>query len=176
MAAQTRPFTWGSKTTQYVVLIHGFGTPLVVAEGGTALYDAIVTGLYRFRTLQGRRALIVLTDGEDTTSRVTYDDMLAYVRAARVPLYFIGIGMSLMDISGTSKMKALAAETGGTAYFIGNVKVLDDAYKKLEQDLRTQYLIAYNTETSKGDQKYRTIEVKVDRPDAKVRTIRGFVP
>jgi Ca-activated chloride channel family protein len=146
------------------------------AEGGTALYDAIVTGLYRFRSLQGRRALIVLTDGEDTTSRVTYDEMLAYARAARVPLYFIGIAMGFLDLSGTSKMKSLAAETGGTAYFIGNVKQLNDTYRKLEEDLRTQYLIAYNTETTKGDQKYRTVEVKVDRPDAKVRTIRGFVP
>jgi len=146
------------------------------AEGGTALYDAIVTGLYRFRSLQGRRALIVLTDGEDTTSRVTYDEMLAYARAARVPLYFIGIAMGFADLSGTSKMKSLAAETGGTAYFIGNVKQLNDTYRKLEEDLRTQYLIAYNTETTKGDQKYRTVEVKVDRPDAKVRTIRGFVP
>jgi Ca-activated chloride channel family protein len=146
------------------------------AEGGTALYDAIVTGLYRFRSLQGRKALIILTDGEDTTSRVTYDDMLSYARAARVPLYFIGIGMGFADISGTNKMKSLAAETGGTAYFIGNVKQLGDTYRQLEQDLRSQYLIAYNTETTKGDQKYRTVEVKVDRPDAKVRTIRGFVP
>ena len=146
------------------------------AEGGTALYDAIVTGLYRFRAVQGRKALIVLTDGEDTTSRLPYDEMLGYARAARVPLYFIGIGMNFMDIAGTSKMKSLAAETGGNAYFIGNVKDLGDAYRKLEQDLRTQYLITYNTETTKGDQKYRTIEVKVDRPDAKVRTIRGFVP
>ncbi|HEX3577044.1 MAG TPA: VWA domain-containing protein, partial [Thermoanaerobaculia bacterium] len=48
------------------------------ASGGTALYDAIVTGLYRFRTLQGRRALIILTDGEDTTSRTSYEDMLTY--------------------------------------------------------------------------------------------------
>jgi len=146
------------------------------AEGGTALYDAIVTGLYRFRSVQGRKALIVLTDGEDTTSRVSYDDMLAYVRSARVPLYFIGIAMGFIDFNGTNKMKTLAAETGGTAYFIGNVKQLAETYRKLEEDLRTQYLIAYNTETSKGDQKYRPVEVKVDRPDAKVRTIRGFVP
>src|SRR5204863_1548532 len=88
------------------------------ASGGTSLYDAIVTGLYRFRTLQGRKALIILTDGEDTTSRIPYDEMLSYARSPRVPLYFIGIGLGLTDFSGTSKMKALAAETGGVAYFI----------------------------------------------------------
>ncbi|HLJ74885.1 MAG TPA: VWA domain-containing protein [Thermoanaerobaculia bacterium] len=146
------------------------------ASGGTALYDAIVTGLYRFRDLQGRKALIVLTDGEDTTSRVPYDEMLSYVRAARVPVYFIGIGLGITDLSGTSKMKALAGETGGVAYFIHDVKKLDETYAELEKDLRSQYLIAYDSETSKTDQKYRPIEVTVDRPDAHVRTIRGYLP
>jgi Ca-activated chloride channel family protein len=146
------------------------------ASGGTSLYDAIITGLYRFRTLQGRKALIILTDGEDTTSRTPYDDMLTYARAARVPLYFIGIGLGMMDFSGTSKMKSLADETGGVAYFIKNADHLNETYTKLEKDLRSQYLIAYNTESSKTDKQYRTVEVKVDRPDARVRTIRGFLP
>ena len=146
------------------------------ADGGTSLYDAIITGLYRFRTLQGRKALIVLTDGEDTTSRISYDDMLTYARAARVPLYFIGIGLGISDIAGTNKMKSLAAETGGVAYFIKDANKLDQTYTQLEKDLRSQYLIAYNTESMKTDKKYRTVEVKVDRPDARVRTIRGFLP
>jgi Ca-activated chloride channel family protein len=146
------------------------------ANGGTSLYDAIVTGLYRFRTLQGRRALIILTDGEDTTSRVPYDDMLSYARSARVPLYFIGIGLGPLDFTGTSKMKALAAETGGVAYFIKDVKQLGETYTKLENDLRTQYLVAYNTESTRKDHSYRAVEVKVDRAGATVRTIRGFIP
>jgi Ca-activated chloride channel family protein len=146
------------------------------AEGGTSLYDAIITGLYRFRTLQGRKALIILTDGEDTTSRISYDEMLTYARAARVPLYFIGIGLGIGDIAGTNKMKSLAAETGGVSYFIKDVKKLDQTYAQLEKDLRSQYLLAYNTESMKTDKNYRTVEVKVDRPDARVRTIRGFLP
>lgn len=146
------------------------------AEGGTSLYDAIVSGLYRFRNVQGRKALVVVTDGEDTTSRVSYDEMLTYARAARVPLYFIGIGMGFSDLAGTSKMKSLAAETGGVAYFIRNAEQLSATYKQLESDLRSQYLLAYNTESSKTDRKYRTVEVKVSRADAKVRTIRGFIP
>jgi len=146
------------------------------ASGGTSLYDAIVTGLYRFRTLQGRRALIILTDGEDTTSRLSYDEMLSYARAARVPLYFIGIGLGLSDISGTHAMRDLAGETGGVAYFIKDVKNLDATYAELEKDLRSQYLIAYDSESSKSDKKYRPIEVTVDRPGARVRTIRGYLP
>ena len=146
------------------------------ATGGTSLYDAIVTGLYRFRTVQGRKALIILTDGEDTTSRLPYEGMLTYARAARVPLYFIGVAMRFADHSGTSKMKSLAAETGGVAYFIKDVKQLGETYKELEADLRSQYLLTYNTESAKGDRRYRTLEVKVDRPDARVRTIRGVIP
>ena len=142
------------------------------ASGSTALYDAIITGLYRFRNVQGRKALVIITDGADTSSRLTYDDMLTYARASRVPLYFIGIGFGLSDGS----MKNLAAETGGVAYFVRNVKQLDEAYSQLEKDLRSQYLLSYHTESTKKDQSYRTIEVKVDRPDAKVRTIRGFIP
>ena len=146
------------------------------ASGGTALYDAIVTGLYRFRTLQGRKALIILTDGEDTTSKTSYEEMLTYARSARVPLYFIGVGLGLFDASGTSKMKALAAETGGIAYFIHDIKQIGETYAQLDKDLRSQYLIAYDTKSSTTDRAYRKVEVKVDRPGTTVRTIRGFIP
>ncbi|MEA2337971.1 MAG: Ca-activated chloride channel [Thermoanaerobaculia bacterium] len=145
------------------------------ASGGTALYDAIVTGLYRFRTLQGRKALIILTDGEDTTSRTSYEEMLTYARSARVPLYFIGVGLGIFDASGTNKMKTLAAETGGIAYFIHDIKQLDETYGQLEKDLRSQYLIAYNAQTTVKDRAYRKVEVK-SKPGMTVRTIRGFIP
>jgi Ca-activated chloride channel family protein len=145
------------------------------ASGGTALYDAIVTGLYRFRTLQGRKALIILTDGEDTTSRTSYEEMLTYARSARVPLYFIGVGLGIFDASGTNKMKTLAAETGGIAYFIHDIKQLDETYAQLEKDLRSQYLIAYNAQTTVKDRAYRKVEVK-SKPGMTVRTIRGFIP
>lgn len=146
------------------------------AGGGTSLYDAIVTGLYRFRSVQGRKALLVITDGEDTTSRLSYDEMLMYVRSSRVPIYFIGVALGFSDISGTSKMKALAAETGGIAYFIKDVKQLKETYAQLEKELRSQYLVSYYTESTRKDQNYRPVEVKVNRPGARVRTIRGFIP
>jgi Ca-activated chloride channel homolog len=142
--------------------------------GSTALYDAIVTGLYRFRGLQGRKALIVVTDGEDTASRLEWDDMLEYARAARVPLYFIGIGIG--PFGAGHRMKDLAEETGGVAYFVRGTTGLADTYKQLEQELRSQYLLSYHTQIARNDSAYRALEVKVNRPDAKVRTIRGFIP
>ena len=146
------------------------------AGGGTALYDAIVTGLYRFRTMQGRKALVVITDGDDTTSRLSWNDTEAYVRAARVPVYFIGIGIGGKTRLSGGGIKQLADDSGGVAYFIRNISELGDAYKRLEQELRSQYLLSYHAESSKNDQAYRSVVVKVDRPDAKVRTIRGYIP
>ncbi|HXI13107.1 MAG TPA: VWA domain-containing protein [Thermoanaerobaculia bacterium] len=162
-------------TSSLATLEHQVGA-IGAAEGGTSLYDAIVTGLYRFRSLSGRKALILVTDGEDTTSRTSYDDMLAYTRVARVPIYFIGIGMSALDVTATSKMKSLTAETGGVAYFVKDAKKLKEMYSRIEQELRTQYLVSYYTESTKNDSRYRTVEVKTSRKDVKVRTIRGFIP
>lgn len=143
------------------------------ADGGTALYDSIVTGLYRFRSIPGRKALVIVSDGEDTVSRLPYEDMLRYVRTARVPTYFIGIDM---PVFGTSKMKSLAAETGAVAFLIKKVEELSEAYEQLEKDLRSQYLIAYYSESTKEDGEYRTVEVRVKRDGAVVRTIRGYIP
>lgn len=142
-------------------------------EGGTALYDAIVTGLYRFRSVPGRKALVIVTDGEDTVSRLKYDDMLQYVRTARVPVYFIGIGLSPL---GSSGIKNLAAETGAVVYFVRNVSSLGETYEKLERDLRSQYLVGYYAESTKTDGAYRSVDVKVKREGAAVRTIRGYIP
>ncbi|MBI2213914.1 MAG: VWA domain-containing protein [Acidobacteria bacterium] len=142
-------------------------------DGGTALYDAIVTGLYRFRSIPGRKALVIVTDGEDTVSRLKYNDMLQYVRTARVPVYFIAIGISSL---GSSAIKNLAAETGAVVYFVKNVDGLTDTYDKLERDLRSQYLVGYYAEASKSDGAYRTVAVKVKKEGAVVRTIRGYIP
>ncbi|HUP64226.1 MAG TPA: VWA domain-containing protein [Thermoanaerobaculia bacterium] len=150
------------------------------AEGATALYDAIVTGLYRFRGIEGRKALVVVTDGEDTSSRVDYDSMLRYVRATRVPVYFVGIGISRMDFTLSSRLRTLAAESGAVAYFASGGEEMKDElreiYTRLEQELRSQYLLGYYTEVTTGDDAYRTVEVRVKRAGAKARTIRGFLP
>lgn len=142
-------------------------------DGGTALYDAIVTGLYRFRSIPGRKALVIVTDGEDTVSRLKYDEMLQYVRSARVPVYFIAIGISSF---GSSSIKNLAAETGAVVYFVKNVEGLSETYEKLERDLRSQYLVGYYAEVAKDDSAYRAVDVKVRKEGTIVRTIRGYIP
>jgi len=144
--------------------------------GGTALYDAIISGLYKFRPISGRKALVIVTDGEDTASRIPFDDMLTYVRVSRVPIYFIGIGISRLDFSASSKLRGLAAETGGVAYFVRNVDELQKTYEQIETELRSQYLVSYYTESTQKDAEYRLVDVQVSRVGARVRTIRGFIP
>ena len=73
-------------------------------------------------------------------------------------------------------VRGLAAETGGVAYFVKNVEDLNRIYEQLEKELRTQYLIGYYTESSRTDRNYRTVEVRTNRKEAKVRTVRGFIP
>jgi VWFA-related protein len=137
----------------------------------------ILDGLHHSnRALAGRKALIVVTDGEDTSSRIPYDDLLKYARAAHVPIYFIGIGITVVDFGASSAIRNLAAETGGVAWFIRNTEQLADTYERLGRELRSQYLIGYYAQATKGDEKYRTIEVGVTRPGLKVRTVRGYIP
>jgi hypothetical protein len=72
-------------------------------------------------------------------------------------------------------MKTLASETGGIAYFIRDPSALAETYKKLERELRSQYVVGYQTESSSSQETYRPVEVKVSRPGVQVRTIRGFI-
>jgi Ca-activated chloride channel family protein len=171
-------FSWQttklSPFTSTIPLLEAQVSDMPQADGGTALYDAIVTSLYHFRGIEGRKALVIVTDGDDTASRIDYNDMLTYARSARVPLYFIGIGIS--PLGGGSKMKALAAETGAIALFVKNVDELKETYKKLENDLRSQYLISYYGEAAGKEARYRTVDVKTTRSGTKVRTIRGYIP
>lgn len=146
------------------------------AEGATALYDAIVTGLYRFRNVEGRKALVIVTDGDDTASRISQEEMVRYVRASRVPLYFIGIGMSRLDFMASSRLRNLATETGGVAFFIGGVDELPAAYASIETELRTQYQLGYYTESVGKDETYRAVEVTVPGRDVTIRSIRGYIP
>ena len=143
------------------------------AEGATALYDAVVTGLYQFRGIEGRRALVIVSDGEDTASRTDYDQVLRYVRSARVPVYVIGIGLSTLT---SGRIRALAGESGGSVYYIRSAEQLSETYAALEKELRTQYLLGYYA-AGGGEGTYRPVEVTIPaRRGLKVRTIRGYIP
>ena len=142
------------------------------AERGTALYDSIIFTLYYFTGVKGQRALVLISDGKDEGSRFTYEDAIDYARRAGVTIYSIGLG----DDVDKRKLSKLAEETGGRAFFLKNVDELAGIYTSVEQELRSQYLVAYQSTNITGGNTFRSVELKVGKPGLEAKTIRGYYP
>jgi Ca-activated chloride channel family protein len=143
------------------------------AERGTALYDSIIFTLYYFTGVKGQRAMLLLTDGKDEGSRFSFEDALEYARRAGVTIYAIGLG----DDAEHHKLQKIAEETGGRAFFLKNVDELAGIYATIEAELRSQYLVAYqSSNTTSGGNVFRAIDLKVNKPGLEAKTIRGYYP
>ena len=151
----------------------------VHAAGGTALHDSLVYALYYFSGVQGKRALVLLSDGEDGGSHYDFEEALDYARRTGVAIYAIGMGTAGTDPIVRSKLMRLAAETGGQWYAISRANELGRIYDDVEKELRTQYLIAYQSDAPPadgGDEDFREVEVEVAVPGAQAKTVRGYYP
>ncbi|HEX4966841.1 MAG TPA: VWA domain-containing protein [Thermoanaerobaculia bacterium] len=142
------------------------------AERGTALYDSLVYSFYTFNGLKGRRALLLLSDGRDEGSRFTWEEALEFARRAGVTVYTIGLGEDVEK----KKLSRLSEETGGRAFFPKDAAELPAIYSTIEEELRSQYLIAYQSATSRKDPGFRTVDLKVTKPGLEAKTIRGYYP
>lgn len=143
--------------------------------GFTALHDAVVTSLYYFRGVRGRRALIVLSDGDDTASFYPYRDVLEYARRSGVVIYTVGIGSSGIKGQLKRKLSQLAVETGGRVFFIQRIEQLARVYSQIEDELRSQYLLTYHSDNVADHETFRAIEVRVSGR-LKARAMRGYYP
>jgi Ca-activated chloride channel homolog len=148
----------------------------LTAEGGTALYDSLIDALHYFGGIRGKKAIIVLSDGRDEGSRYQFTDALEYARRSGVSLYTVGIGLSPKDTDVRLKLLRLSEETGGHAFFIDRAGELERVYDSIEEELRSQYLLAYQSPNLSRDDKFRSIEVKVSRPGLEAKTLRGYYP
>lgn len=151
----------------------------LTAEGETALYDSLIYSLYYFSGLTGKRAIIILSDGADSASRYTFDDVIDYARRVGVSLYSIGIDLSggkTQDIR--LNLERLSRETGGTAFFIDSEKELERVYTDIQAELRSQYLLAYqsNAPLTGGGGDFREVEVKTRDDSMEAKTINGYFP
>ncbi len=144
--------------------------------GYTTLHDAIATGLYYFRGIRGRRAMILLSDGDDTGSSIPYRDALEYARRSGVSIYSVGLNVGKLSVGIRRKLTSLSEETGGRVFFIGQAEELVGVYDEIEEELRSQYLLAYTSDKPNTDGAYREVEVKVKKGGVKARTIRGYYP
>lgn len=148
----------------------------LTAAGNTALYDSLVYALYYFGGVKGKRALIILSDGKDEGSRYTFSEALEYARRSGVALYTVGIGLSTREADVRLKLSRLADETGGRFFFIEQAGELEGIYDKIQSELRTQYLLAYQSTAGGDADKFRTVEVKLAKPGLEAKTVRGYYP
>ena len=156
------------------------------AGGSTSLYNAIYVGLRELQRVKAaagdqvrRQAVVVLSDGEDTTSVVTYEDVLELAKRSETAVYSIGLrSREDMPSKGFREaefvLRSLAQQTGGREFFVEDAKELKGIYQRIADELANQYSIGYMSKNSKRDGAYRRIVVRADRPNVITRTKQGY--
>jgi len=150
-------------------IVSGPGLPATPDPGSTAIWDAVaLTSNNVLANAPGlrRRAIILLSDGINTSSRLSQKEAINRVLAAESVVYTIGIG-SKRDGLDRNALRDLAEGTGGRAFFPDKKFDLDAAFAEIERELRTQYLIAYSSTNKKRDGSYRKITIEITNPDLK---------
>jgi Ca-activated chloride channel family protein len=147
------------------------------AEGETALHDALIQSLYYFRGMKGQRAMVLLSDGDDNSSYLSYHDALEYARRSGVAIYTIGFNLPMIGSGIRTKLTELSETTGGRLFTTGKAAELPAIYAQIEKELRSRYLVAYNSSQKSAQSAqqagYRQIEVKIKKAGLKARTARG---
>ena len=141
-------------------------------EGFTALYDSIVFSMLQFGTEAGRKALVVLTDGDDYRSRFGPDRAVRDARESGVPVYIIGLGdpRLLRKAYKQNNLDDMAGKTGGRVFFAADPQELVKVYDRINAELRSQYLLTFYAEP---ETPVTDVKVSVTRPDLEVRTVVG---
>lgn len=152
------------------------GVAGLVAEGETFLYDSLIYALYYFSGVKGKRALILISDGEDVGSHYRFDDVLDYARRSGVAVYTIGLGLPASQRDIQIKLSKLSSETGGRAFLIDRAVELGGVYEKIEDELRSQYLLAYQSSNRNDEESFREVEVEVLEDGYEAKTMRGYYP
>jgi len=144
--------------------------------GRTALHDALVEGLNYFSEMQGLNALVLFTDGQDETSRLTLVQAADTARRAGVMLYVIGLEAAFPDRATRRAMDELARDTGGAAHFLADLAALPAIYAGILEELRARYLLAYQPAAAEEGGAPRSIAVEVTRPGVEVRARDAYYP
>lgn len=139
------------------------------ANGSTALYDALHAGYRKISTIKGRKAFVLLSDGDDTASQFGYDRVLQEAKANNIIIYGIGLGGGDKRV-----LKDFPETTGGRAFFVKKAAELGDAYERIALELRRQYYITYSTTNEEWDGRWVKVKVDINVPKLKVRARRGY--
>jgi Ca-activated chloride channel family protein len=145
--------------------------------GGTALYDALSESLQRLRTVEGRRAVVVVTDGRDENnpgtgpgSRRTLEELNDQLKQIDAAIFAIGVGPKV----DRELLQRLADESGGEAYFSEDVSVLQKNYERVIENLRRRYVISYSSSDAARDGAWRHVEIHARQTDAKIASRGGY--
>lgn len=138
--------------------------------GTTPLYDATLSALDAIQLATGRRALVLLSDGTDRYSAATATELIEHARQQDVLIYPIAIGQARPPV-----FAELATVTGGRSFFLKEPRELQAALTNIARELRFQYLLGYTPAHPPGDgERWHSIQVTVNRPDARVRARDGY--
>ncbi len=159
IVSEVVPFTSDLKTIDH-------GVERVRPGAATALYDALYLGAQALETRKGRKVLVVITDGGDTASQVDYKEAVRAAQEAEAIVYSIIVvpveASAGRDTGGEHALIQISEDTGGKYFYATSIPQLDDAFQRISDELRTQYLLAYYPSQRLSDSSFRRIEVKVD--------------
>jgi len=147
------------------------------AGGWTALYDAIGVYLDGADSQDGRKVMLLYTDGGDTRSSLTFKDLMDLLKASDVTAYVIGElehQPSSMKNEQRLLLQQIAEATGGRAFFPTSVKELDQLYESILVDIRAQYTLGYVSANEKTDGTWRKVEIRVGNRDYRLRSRKGY--
>lgn len=146
------------------------------ASGLTALYDAVGTYLDGADSLDGRKIMVMYTDGADSRSAMSLSETITLLKASNVTVYAIG----LIENSGSARMqlqmtlRQMVEPTGGQAFFPTAMKDVESAYDKVLAEIQGQYHLGYLSTNAVTDGRWRKVEIKVKRQDLRVRSRKGY--
>jgi Ca-activated chloride channel family protein len=160
------------------------------ARGGTALYNGLYMTLkemVKLRRSNGevrRQAMLVLSDGDDTSSLVSFEDVMEVAKQSGIAIYTITLRTDMQRllahakspaVAGDFAMRALAQETGARAFFPGAATALSGVYGMIAEELASQYSLGYTSTNARRDGVYRRVLVRVTQPEVRTRARNGYV-
>lgn len=158
--------------------IDSFGKP----EGSTSLYDGVFAALVYLKPFSGRRVIVIVSDGRDTTSRHDhdFDATLQRLLGDECQIYVVQTGLydnaNVRDLAAERRMEEFAAQTGGAVYIPKTVEDLDQAFAQIAADLAQQYVLSYYPPEEKRDGRYHQVAVRVkNKTNLRIRARKGFL-
>ncbi len=143
------------------------------AGGKTALFDALTRASLRMADRKGKKALVVLTDGNDNASTLTLESALRRARREAIPVYCLAQGEALRAAKLMDTLERIAESTGGNTFRLQKLSRIDEIFAEISRDLAASYLLAYKPRPGAGE--WRPIQVKVpQRKGARVRCREGY--